>query len=375
MSQFPAQKIPILIASTLKPIRDVRAFEKLAFSLGETNTYELNIIGFSPKKPKSVAGIRFFSSMSRFDSRRDRILAQGRFLKCLLQVRPKILVCCTYELLPIASFFKSLFGYKLVYDVQENYRANLDLHTTLSSKAKKNASKLIRRAEAVSGIDLFLLAEKCYAEEMPEKTPFLILENKFQGEIGNIRALNFKGKKRFRFCISGTITPAFGTWEGVCWFREILKNYPESELEIIGHCPIETFWKKLTQVAQDIPQLILRIDRNPVAHESLITALVEADFALLPYQKHPAISAKMPTKLFECAALGIPVLITANPIWENFLAEFNGGHPIDFSTPPTALVQFEAALKQTFFSSTPPESILWKTENPHLQQVIQNLLS
>ncbi len=375
MRHFSAQKIPLLIASTLKPIRDVRAFEKLAFSLGETNTYELNIIGFSPKKPKSMPGIRFFSSMGHFGSRLDRLLAQGRFLKCLLQVRPKILVCCTYELLPVASFLKPLLGYKLVYDVQENYRANLGLNPALSAQAREKADRLIQRAEAAKGIDLFLLAEKCYAEEMPEKRPFLILENKFQGEINRIAPVSHQGGKKFRFCISGTITPAFGTWDAICWFGEILKYYPESELEIIGHCPIEAFWVKLTQVAKEIPQLILHVDRGPVAHESLIAALAKADFALLPYQIHPAVSAKMPTKLFECAALGIPVLITPNPVWEDFLVEFTGGHPIDFSVPSDAPEQFGAALGQTFFSSAPPASILWKTEKHQLQQAFQKLLS
>lgn len=375
MSQIPAQKVPVLIASTLKPIRDIRAFGKLALSLGETNKYRLNIIGFSPKKPKSASGIRFFSSMSHFDSIWDRILAQPRFLICLLKVRPKVLICCTYELLPIASFFKSLFGYKLVYDVQENYRANLDLNPAVSTKKKEKARRLILKAESIKGIDLYLLAEKCYADEMPEKRPFLILENKYYGEIARKGPFSLRGKKKFRFCISGTITPAFGTWEALGWFKEILRSYPESELEIIGHCPIANLWEKLTQAAQEIPQLTLRIDHNPVPHQELIEALKESDFALLPYQNHPAIADKMPSKLFECAALGIPVLISSNPKWNAFLTAFTGGHSVDFSDPTHTVSKFEEALGQTFFKSPPSESILWKTEKLHFQQAIQNLLS
>lgn len=375
MSQIPAQKVPVLIASTLKPIRDIRAFGKLALSLGETNKYRLNIIGFSPKKPKSASGIRFFSSMSHFDFVWDRILAQPRFLICLLKVRPKVLICCTYELLPIASFFKSLFRYKLVYDVQENYRANLDLNPAVSTKKKEKARRLILKAESVKGIDLYLLAEKCYADEMPEKRPFLILENKYHGEIARKGPFSLREKKKFRFCISGTITPAFGTWEALGWFKEILRSYPGSELEIIGHCPIANLREKLTQAAQEISQLTLRIDHNPVPHQELIEALKESDFALLPYQNHPAIADKMPTKLFECAALGIPVLISSNPKWNAFLTAFTGGFSADFSDPTLTVSQFEEALGQTFFKSSPSESILWKTEKLHFQQAIQNLLS
>lgn len=375
MSQFQAQKVPVVIASTLKPIEDVRAFEKLACSLGETNKYSLFIIGFSVKRPKSSPGFRFISSMSHFDSRLDRLLAQVRFLWRLVQIRPKILICCTYELLPIASIFKPLLGYRLVYDVQENYQANLDLNPDLSEKKKNKLGKVIQSLESVGGIDLYLLAEKCYTSEMPEKRPFVILENKYQGPIRDRKPFHFSEKKGYRFCITGTITPAFGVSEAIPWFQEILKNYPESQLEIMGHCPLESFAKDLEKAISGIPQISLRIDRAPIPHGELTDCLTRSEFSLLPYQLHPAISAKMPTKLYECAALGIPVLITPNPNWENFLASFSGGFSVDFSHRATAVLQFEKALGQSFFTSPPSEDILWKTVKADFQLAIQNLLS
>jgi len=375
MSQFPTKKVPVLIASTLKPIMDVRAFGKLALSIGETNTNSLFIIGFSPKRPISLPGFRFFSSMRHFDSRLDRVLAQFRFLFRLVQVRPILLICCTYELLPIASFLKPLLGYKLVYDVQENYVLNLSLNPNLSKKERKNVASLIQKAESVSGIDLFLLAEKCYAGEMPEKKPYLILENKFAGEPKEQKPIQLKGKSAIRCCITGTITPAFGTWDAVEWFREIIKIFPDAELIIAGHCPLISFSERLKEAAKEIPNLSLRINQNPVDHEDLLSVISKSDFALLPYQNHEAIRGKIPTKLFECAALGIPVLISPNPIWEIFLAEFHGGFVIDFLNLSKAVEQLQTALSYTFFTSTPPTSILWKTEKPHFQKAIQDLLS
>ena len=367
--------VSVLIASTLKPVEDVRAFGKLALSLGETNKYSLFIIGFSPKKPKSKPGFRFFSSMSHFDSRIDRVLAQARFLFRLVQVRPKILICCTFELLPLASFFKAMLGYKLIYDVQENYRANLDLNPGLSAAAKRKATTLIRQAESTAKVDFYFLAEKCYAREMPEKQPYLILENTFQGEIQNRGILHFSGKRMFKFCITGTLTPAYGILDSVAWFREMLKSYPDSQLEIIGHCPVDSFREILTQAAKEVPEIALRIDANPIPHADLMEGLLRSDFALLPYRNHPAIRDKMPTKLFECAALGIPVLISPNPLWETFLAGFAGGSSLDFSDRHTAVAQFEKAITQPFFTSSPQESILWKTESIQFQQAVQHLLS
>jgi glycosyltransferase involved in cell wall biosynthesis len=375
MSQIQAKKVSVLIASTLKPVVDVRAFGKLALSLGETNKYSLFIIGFSPKKPKSKPGFRFFSSMSHFDSRIDRVLAQARFLFRLVQVRPKILICCTFELLPIASFFKVLLGYKLVYDVQENYLANLDLNPGLSAAAKRKATKLIHLAESTAKVDLYLLAEKCYMREMPEKRPYVLLENTYQGEVQNRGPVHFSGKGDFKFCITGTLTPAYGILDAVAWFREILKAFPDSRLEIIGHCPVESFREELIQATQTVTEITLRIDSNPIPHAELMDGLLRSDFALLPYHNHPAIRDKMPTKLFECAALGIPVLISPNPLWQDFLSNFDGGFALDFSDRFTAVSQFEEAIAHPFFTSSPPESILWKTEAIHFHQAVQNLLS
>lgn len=375
MSQFSAKRVPVLIASTLKPVLDVRAFGKLAFSLGETNTYSLFIIGFSAKRPISVPGFQFFSSMSHFESRLDRMLAQLRFAFRLLQIKPKLVISCTSEYLPLASLFKPLLNYKLVYDVQENYLLNLDLNPELSDIKKRKAASLIRKTESVSGIDLYLFAENCYTAEMPEKKPFLILENKFNGPIRRKSPLLLKGKKAIRFCMTGTITPAFGIGDAVIWFEEILRDFPDSELVIAGHCPLLSFREKLEKAANEIPNISLQLDQNPVDHHQLLKVLICSDFALLPYQNLPAIQPKMPTKLFECAALGIPVLISPNPNWEKFLTDFSGGYTIDFLNLAEAVESLKSALNHTYFTSTPPESILWKTEKLHLQQAIQGLLS
>jgi glycosyltransferase involved in cell wall biosynthesis len=210
---------------------------------------------------------------------------------------------------------------------------------------------------------------------MPGKHPFLILENKFKGEILPRGPITYLQKKGIRFCITGTITPAFGVWDAVCWFEEIQKKYPDTELEIIGHCPIESFRNQLREKAEINSRLTVKISRNPIAHEDMIEALKRSDFALLPYQNQPSISDKMPTKLFECSALGIPVLNSPNPIWIDFLAPFQGGIAVNFLDQSTAITQFEKALSHTFFISTPSENVLWKTESIDLQQAVQNLLS
>ena len=167
MGQNPANPIPILLASSMKPVKDVRVWEKLGRSLRETNTYSLNIIGFSGKMLEQEDGVNFFSSKSSFHSKWQRVISQLRFIRLLIQIRPRVLICCTYEYLPVSALFKKLLNFKLVYDVQENYVANLDLNPNLTAKAKERATRIIKNSESIKGIDLYLFDEKCYAIEMP----------------------------------------------------------------------------------------------------------------------------------------------------------------------------------------------------------------
>ncbi|TXE02947.1 glycosyltransferase [Algoriphagus aquimarinus] len=366
-------RIPVLIASSLKPVKDTRAYGKLGLSLRETGLYRLSFMGFSQLPIENCEDEIFYSSFSKVHSTWERISSQIRFLRILLKVRPKILICCTYEYLPIASFFKGILGYKLVYDVQENYVKNLDLNPTLSIEKKARLSSLITRMEKGKGIDLFLLAEKCYAKEMPEKTPFLILENKFAGEIKAVSPFKIPEKEGYDFLISGTLTPAFGTVEAIRWFKEILQKFPDSTLKIIGHCTVPSYEIELQKASENITQIQLKSSNSPVPHEEIIAAYSGVDFAILPYQNRASIKDKMPTKLFEAAALGIPVLIGGNPNWLDFLAPFSGGFPIDFFDLQQAPQQFNAALNQEYFTQSPGSSILWKSQHRDFITAISSL--
>jgi glycosyltransferase involved in cell wall biosynthesis len=277
--------------------------------------------------------------------------------------------------LPVAALFKKLFNFKLVYDVQENYVANLDLNPNLTAKAKERATGIIQNAESINSIDLYLFAEKCYGEEMPEKRPFLVLENKYSGPIKQVKPIRFPLKKGYKFVITGTITPAFGILDAVVWFKSVLIEFPESRLNIIGHLTLSKFGKALSLACQNVPAIELILSEIPVSHEQLIHAMTESDFALLPYQNIPAIKDKMPTKLFEAAASGIPVLINPNQKWENFLKPFSGGFPVDFSNPKEAGLQLRKALKQEYFTSQPDQSISWGSQKSDFLKAIKSLLS
>jgi glycosyltransferase involved in cell wall biosynthesis len=203
----------------------------------------------------------------------------------------------------------------------------------------------------------------------------LVLENKYSGPIKPVKPIRFSLKKGYKFVITGTITPAFGILEAVYWFRSVLKEFPESSLHIVGHLTLSEFGKELSLACQNVPAIELTLSEIPVPHGQLIHAMTEADFALLPYQNHPAIKDKMPTKLFEAAALGIPVLITTNQKWETFLKPFSGGFPVDFSKAKEAGLKLSQALELEYFTTQADQSISWDSQKSDFLKAIKGLLS
>lgn len=374
MGQSKASKIPVLIASSLKPLKDTRAWEKLGVSLSETNTYDLNIIGFLSKISETISGIHTFPSMVGNSTKWKRLFSQVRFAKILISVKPKILIVCTYEYLILAKILKRFFNYKLVYDVQENYNLNLQLNPELSGFQVSLAKKIIQLSESKKGIDFYFLAEECYKNEMPEKRPFLILENKFAGEIIPRKPFNYKEKTSFHFLISGTISPTFGTLDGIRFFNTILSEFPDSKLEIMGHVPLKSFEERLKKEAKSNPKIHLKISPNPVDHALILGAIKQADFCLLPYQNHQAFRDKMPTKLFECMALGTPVLCSENEKWESFLKKYQGGGSMNFDSLEDSKSQFFDLLNTDFFTKIPDKEILRSSQEKEYLSTISALI-
>lgn len=374
MQDENVKKLPILIASGLKPVRDSRAYEKLGLSLRETNKYNLNFIGFSAKTTFKQDGIRFFSSISHTKSLWERLKMPFRWAIILLKIRPKILICCSWELLPFAKLAKPWLGYRLLYDIQENYQQNLNLNPELGKWKKKLRSKLIHWAEKPKGIDHFLLAEACYAIEMPEKTPYLILENRFSGPDNHaINELQLEGKRAFHFVLGGTITPVFGSLDAIHWFKEISIAYPESTLTIVGHVPLSSHLMEVKKITAGIQSIHLLISEEPLDHSKILNAYRKADFILMPYQNRPEIKSKMPTKLFESAALGVPLLFSPNPKWEKFIQNYQGGYPVDFTQPEIAVSTFQHALSNPYFTHTPPVEIYWISQKAEFLALIDSL--
>lgn len=364
----------ILIASTLKSVRDTRGWEKFGLSLRETNKYEINIIGFSAKKEEISDEICFYSSGVDFSNPASRLKAQWNFLQVLRKVRPQLLICCTFEYLLLARSLKAKYGYALIYDVQENYQLNLSLRKDQSLWKKNLWKSLIRFSENTQAIDHYIFAEQCYKKQMSDRRPTLVLENKFVGEIKTILPKKVAPKQGYQFILSGTIAQSFGLVEAVTFFKKIREAYPFSQLKIIGHITQNDMRNACQNWAKNDPGISLEIEQNPLPHSRILDAMKQADFVLCPYQNEPAFEGKIPSKFFEAQALGIPVLYSRHPVWDTFYKTSKAGFALDFNQEEAFLTSFQSALEQVYFLEADSLAVNWESDKAAFLNLVSSLL-
>lgn len=369
------QQIPIVIASVLKPLKDPRAYYRFAFSMRETNKYLINIIGFSLKKEPEEENIKFHSIFSKNRNDISRAIAGARFFKRLFQIKPKLVIVTTFELLPAAILGKWMLGFALVYDLQENHVLNLDQNKTMSGWRKRVAKTFVYLIESCSRpfIDHYFFAEEVYREEFPKIKNPTLLPNKYYGPAKVVKPFTLAADHNLRFLISGTLTEVYGILEGIEWFKSILVYFPQATLTVIGHVPMPGYFQKLSESTADQRSIQFQGSENPVPYSAILKAYAESDIVLLPYHQIPSISPKIPSKMYESIALGKPCLYQSNQKWEALCGSYPAGKGIDFNDVNQSKKLLEEFLNTCFFVHQPGNEVLWKSEAPYFLEVIGKL--
>jgi glycosyltransferase involved in cell wall biosynthesis len=345
------EKTKIAIASVLKPVQDTRAYYKFGLSLRETNKYSINIIGFSDKIVKNQTDLSFYPILDNYKSTPLRIWAQFKFLKLLFIIRPKVLIVTTPELLLLSSTFKFILNYQLLVDIQENTSSNLIHNHPNPSISKRFLALLIRIIERSSNlvVDGYIFAETCYVKEFPWIKNPLIIENKHFNKSNGIQKKTLNKQQPLTFLISGTLTPVFGTIEGILWFKKLVEIYPHFQLLVIGHVTMPSYLNRIHLAIDKHPQIKTHLYGSPVDYELILKAYKDTDIHLLPYYSIENICSKMPSKLYDSLALGIPVFISKNPLWKKVIDQNSAGCQVDFEDIQMAETEFLKMIQHEFF--------------------------
>jgi glycogen(starch) synthase len=365
----------IVLASLLKPVNEPRIYDKIGRSLAETNKYEVNIIGFYTKNIPTHPNIHFHPLFRFKRLSLKRLLAPLKFGRFLLKVKPELIIVNSHDLLMVSVLFRILFGGKLIYDVQENYQQNIIWSSDLPIPFRWLAARLVSWKERVASrmIIHFFIAEACYLNECSFiNSSSTLLENK-------ARALPLAAQRKkvvfssstVRFIYSGTIAESYGIFDCLALVKRWKQAGHDCHLLIIGHCPREDTLKEIQAFIKDKPYIQLQGGPEPIPHSTIRAALLEADFAFISYRLNPSNQNCFPTRIWECLAYKVPMLMKQEHPWNYLLKEYGAGFAIDFQAPNP---EWPFKKGGNFYQKKPiPKTYYWEWEAKKLLSAVENL--
>ncbi len=364
----------IAIVSVLKPVDDIRLYEKLAVTLADTGNFHVDIIGFRSSVNPNHSNISFYPLFQFHRLHPVRLLSGLRLMKLLAKLKPDLLIITTHELLFAASFYKLLYGKPVIYDVCENYYRNIAHGTGFNYLMRPMLSSFVRLKERITKplINHYFLAEQAFLEEMPfMRNRSTVIENKcLQLSSRNEKVRN---DNEIRFLFSGTIAREYGIFEAIKFSITLNQSGFNNRLVIIGRCAHAETLEQLKSSIMGHSHIEMMVDSYPISHQLIIDKMLESDFGLLPYNLAPHLRSRFPTKIYEHLAIKLPIIITDNPPWTKFCNNHGAGISIDFSN--FSSIKVIDLIKNTcFFEKTDYEDIHWEPEGKKVISVIKALL-
>lgn len=335
----------IVIASVLKPVDETRMFAKIGTALALAG-HEVHIVGFpTSQHTKPDAAVRFYPIANKTFSRLSftRLLAPFKALRFALQVKPGYLIITTHELLIMAWWCKLLTGCSVIYDVQENYYRNIRFTNAFPAGIRFLLACWVRLKERLLHpiIQFYLLAEKGYQQELSFAKPHIVLQNKITRVMaGQFKKENHTGYSRLLF--TGTLAETTGVFQAIQLAEELHNLDPKIKLTLIGHCTTHATHRQLLELAKQKSFIAYQGSEQPVHHESILSAVSQADFGIVWYPPNPSTACSIPTKLFEYSGLNLAVLVSHNPETEQLVQQQGTGiilaQPVDY---PKLLVKMK----------------------------------
>lgn len=362
-------KKTIVIASVLKPVDDIRAYEKIAQSITKTNKYAVNIIGNAGKNISKDQTISFYPHRISSSSVIKRLIARKKILTQILKLKPQLLIVSTHELLHVALLSKLFIRCKIIYDVQENYASNLRYINPNS--LKRIYASIVQFKEWISQayISHYWLAEKCYFEQMNfVKHKYSVIENKAK-EASIIRTKSIELKLLF----SGTISNYGGVKNAVHLLEKIQVFQPSASLKIIGQIHDNDLEKYLRKKQKEIPNIELDISSLPITHDQIMEAISSSTLGVIGYEINEVNRNKIPTKLYEYSRYQLPYVVAENSHWFTVGTQLGGAIPVDFTSPNIDRLLDSTKKFDFLFPNPYPIEATWEYESDKLIKSINTL--
>ena len=355
-------KIPVVIASVLKPVDEPRMFDRMGVSLAQTNIYQVNIIGFKPKSLPESSDINFHPLFSFKRLGLKRLFAPFKFFMKVKNIRPKILIIGTHELLTAGIIYKIFYPVKLIYDLRENYSLNIQYGKGFNVIFRNLIAMYVRLKESISKIfiDHYLLAEESYKEifHIPASRVDLI-RNKFSRPADE-KLERFTSTQSLKIIYTGTIGEDYGIFEGIEFCKNLKVKRPELTFSIYGFCSNQKEFQKLKQTTKNLEWITIKGGDTPCPHTEILEGIKTHDFGLLPYRNLDYITSCFPSKIYEYLAYELPMIMSDQSSWVEYCNKYQGCIPLNFQN--YNVEDAELLLHNKFYTTKPGNEIYWKSE-------------
>lgn len=316
--------------TVLNPVRHVRVYHRLAKSQ-KAMGYEVHVVGQGAAgESTDERGIHLHGTgvFGRLSARR---LSFTSWVKPLvLDINADQYWLHSPELLRLGRKVRRETGASVIYDVHEDYPANVRAGNHYPIGTKKLLATYIRQQENraakwLSAISYAELAYQGMIQIAPEKTFFL--RNTFVPHLIPQEIPAERIPRAPYLVMTGTLAPAWGIWEGIQLWEQMC-TYRPIPLIIAGY----------HQQTQVIHHLRTRLQASPfqefatliggdvyVPYEEIITLIRHCYAGIGLYETLPHLVDKVPTKFYEFMAMNRPLLTRVSPGWRDFDQKYHLG--------------------------------------------------
>ena len=334
-------KKKILQLTTVHPSLDTRIFQRFARAVSQENNFDSILINanddnFSLKNVKIMSPIKFKNIFHRI------FFVQIRIYKKIVEIKPDLIHFHDPELI-ILGFFLKMRGFKIIYDVHENYQ--------MKFKSKKGPVSILTKffIPFIYKILINLICKKfdaitCASVKLKKKYDALNekvinIENFSMFEIFDKNKLKLK-KKDFKkkLIYTGGITH----YRGAETIINVFDKYKENDYELIicGRVNIKSLAKKLEKKL--LNPRIKNIGKIKI--EEVFKLMSHSSIGVLLNEKVFDYDNAVPNKLFEYISLGLPIIASNFGVWRDVIEKYHIGEVCD----PNNLEEIDNGIKKIF---------------------------
>ena len=137
-------------------------------------------------------------------------------------------------------------------------------------------------------------------------------------------------------------------------------GYPV-KLTIAGQVPSSEVLSYIKTLAGQQTYIRFIGDGSLVNHDIIMELALKADVALVANQPNPSNENCIPTKIYECLGLRLPMILQSHALWESITNPYHAAISINFDDfSPTQL--WNSMNSTEFYTQLPGPEVTWESE-------------